>query len=299
VIRYSISPADQENRIEVHRPGWLDRSRKKLAEILKKSKHRFPALWSEIKDVYIILQESKCAFCERRLEGLPHGRVDQDVEHFRPKGNVKPWKVSTALVAAGVTLAQPAGSKAEPGYAHLAYHPLNYAMACKPCNSTLKRDYFPIAGSRQSSGKDPSMFAGERAYLIYPIGNVDEKPEDLIEFYGLSPRPRLKKGHGKLRGLVTIDFFKLDTGKTRAVRKTLMRGRAELIEKLVFALRLKAKATSSAERKQYQEAIDRSTTPSSEHTNCLRSFVRLYESNHAERETVYAGIMKYLDSVSN
>src|SRR5437016_4893660 len=140
-------------------------------------------------------------------------------------------------------------------------------MACKPCNSALKRDYFPIAGVRDSNGADPSAFTAERAYLIYPIGKIDDDPEDLIEFYALSPRPKVTKGLGHQRALVTIDFFRLDRGKNR---KTLMRGRAELVEKLVFALRLKANAGSAAERRQYQQAITRSITPSSEHTNCLR-----------------------------
>jgi hypothetical protein len=295
VIRYRITLGQLERKIEAHKPGWLDRSRSKLAKILTKARRRFPSLWSEIKDVYIHLQESKCAFCERRLEGLPYGRVEQDVEHFRPKGKVKAWELSAALAEEGVMFAQPADGKTEPGYARLAFHPLNYAMTCKPCNSALKWDYFPIRGVRKSNEADPSRFAAERAYLIYPIGRVDQDPENLIEFYGLSPRPTQTKGHGRLRALVTIEFFKLDKGKNR---KTLMRGRAELLEKLVFTLRLKAKAGSAAERNQYQQVIDRMTTNSSEHTNCLRSFVRLYESNPAEGERIYEGVKRFLDSVS-
>jgi hypothetical protein len=210
VIRYPITLAQLESKIEAHKPGWMARSRTKLAGILTKAKHRFPSLWSEIKDVYILHQESKCAFCERRLEGLPHGRVEQDVEHFRPKGKVKAWKLPAALSSAGIALAQPTAGTAEPGYARLAYHPLNYAMACNPCNSALKRDYFPIAGVRDSNGGDPAGFPAERAFLIYPIGSADDDPETLIEFYGLSPRPKLRAGHGRQRALVTIEFFKLD-----------------------------------------------------------------------------------------
>ena len=42
------------------------------------------------------------------------------------------------------------------GYYLLAYHLLIYAVACKPCNSGLKKDYFPIAGDYDLTGEDPA-----------------------------------------------------------------------------------------------------------------------------------------------
>src|SRR5262245_10956839 len=111
----------------------------------------FKSLWSDIKQVYIDLQLSKCCFCEKSLEA----KIEQDVEHFRPKAAVTAWKVPARLTKAGVTATQPSGAQSEPGYSQLAYHPLNYAMACKQCNSVLKKNYFPIAGARKFGGNDP------------------------------------------------------------------------------------------------------------------------------------------------
>jgi len=80
-------------------------------------------MWSEIKQVFIDLQERKCAFCERPLES----KKEYDVEHFRPKGSVKPWKPTAALIAAGVTINQT--TTKEPGYHLLPYNLLNYTVA--------------------------------------------------------------------------------------------------------------------------------------------------------------------------
>jgi len=131
--------------------------------------------------------DCKCAFCERSLESKKYGKIEQDVEHFRPKASVKNWPVPAALKKLGVApTAVPAGAK---GYHLLPHHLFNYAAACKPCNSVLKKDYFPIAGAYATDGSDPAaLTAGEQPYLIYPIGQVDDDPETLIDFHGTSPR---------------------------------------------------------------------------------------------------------------
>ena len=43
-------------------------------------------IWSEVKGVFMRLQNEKCGFCERRLTDEEHGKVEHDVEHFRPDG---------------------------------------------------------------------------------------------------------------------------------------------------------------------------------------------------------------------
>jgi hypothetical protein len=297
MIRYAVSEPDLRRRIEAHKNGWFARAAQELERIRKTRarKIEFRPLWREIKDVYILLQHSKCAFCEKRLEGLPLGRVEQDAEHFRPKSVVKPWKVSRSLSAAGVTVTQPAGGTTEPGYAGLAYHPLNYAMACKTCNSALKKNFFPIRGSRKSKGTTIASLAQEQPYLIYPIGIIDEDPETLIEFYGLSPRARAADGFERHRALVTIDIFKLDKGKNR---KTLMRGRAELVEKLYFALTLRAKAGTPRERAAFDKAVTRMRREDMEHASCLRCFEALYQHDPKEAADVYAVVKTFLETVS-
>ena len=55
--------------------------------------------------------------------------------------------------------------------------------------------------------------AGERPFLLYPIGDTDDDPEDMIEFAGLSPQVK-GTGFRRQRALVTIWLFDLN-GKWR------------------------------------------------------------------------------------
>ncbi len=55
-------------------------------------------------------------------------------------------------------------------------------MSCKTCNSTLKKNLFPIEGTRDSGSTDPSKMKSEKALLIYPIGDFDTDPQELIAF---------------------------------------------------------------------------------------------------------------------
>src|SRR5262249_27335616 len=158
------------------------------------------SIWSEVKPVYMVLQHNKCAFCEREMDRYA---IEQDVEHFRPKGSVKAWKPSKKLVEAGVAVTV-APAKGKGDYL-LPYNIFNYAAACKPCNSTLKKDYFPIAGKYKLNGTDPTKLSTEKSYLVYPIGAIDDDPETLIEFHGTSPRPVTASGHKRNRALVTIE----------------------------------------------------------------------------------------------
>ena len=206
MIRVSTTTAALLAAIEAHRPGWLSRAEARTEALAAAAVDpEFPSLWSEIKEVYISLQHSKCAYCEKEPEYQP---IEHDVEHYRPKRDVVRWVVPRALARQGIVVNQPTHG-GEPGYPLLAYNPLNYAAACKTCNSILKRTYFPIAGTRNATARDPAGMAGERPFLLYPIGDADDDPEDLIEFAGLSPQAR-GTGFRKQRALVTIWLFDLN-----------------------------------------------------------------------------------------
>ena len=97
----------------------------------------------------------------------------------------------------------------------LAYDPFNYAVACKPCNTVLKANYFPIAGQRRRAARRPPSRDTERPFLIYPIGDLDDDPEDLIAWRGCHPLPANARGFDGLRAMVTIAIFKLDDPNER------------------------------------------------------------------------------------
>ena len=68
--------------------------------------------------------------------------------------------------------------------------------------------------------------------MIFPLGDLDDDPSELIMFHGLSPQPR-RDGFDRLRALVTIELFGLDDHRKR---KGLLLDRARAIERLYFAL---------------------------------------------------------------
>lgn len=294
MIRYAVTKAQLDALIAAEEPTWPARAAARTEEFRQKGFYEEKSsIWSEVKVVYMRLQGlGKCAYCEREMEPPELGKIEQDVEHFRPKGNVKAWKAPKALRDAGVVLtAPPPGGK---GYHLLPYHPLNYAAACKPCNSTLKSDYFPILGTYDLTAEDPATLTAEGACLIYPLGDIDDDPETLIEFHGTSPRPIHASGVKNHRALVTIEFFKLDDS---AKRKNLFRDRAILIMGL-FPLLEKTTQGTAAKRAAAKATVDGFLNPRLRHLNCARNFKRLYAQDRAEAEKFYDAAVKLMSTIS-
>lgn len=300
MTRVEVSASKLRQLIREHNPTWLDRARAQTKALEAGTPEpEFRALWSDIKDVYIRLQGGdhggKCAYCEKWLEATP---IEHDVEHFRPKAAIARWNIPDHLLAefqaGGLRVNQPAQGN-EPGYRLLAYHLLNYAAACKQCNSVLKRNLFPITGKRRSDARDPGRLKSEGALLIYPIGHIDDDPETLIEFRGISPRPKARGGFDRLRAMATIEVFELDDWRER---KSLIRDRVEWIEKLFCALRQRDRGGPPEDVNTARKAIARLTSTTFRHANCLRSFLRLYESNPDEARAILADALEYLASYS-
>jgi hypothetical protein len=294
VIRISVTAAALRAKIEAVKPGWEDRMKARVAALKMAADPDFANEWSDVKDAYIELQSSKCAFCEKPLEG----KIEQDVEHFRPKGAVVAWPVPAAL-ATEITRAgfkfvlTPKGSK---GYKYLAYHPLNYVTACKTCNSVRKKNYFPIAGRRRLGGRDPADLAVERPYLIYPLSDIDTDPERLIEFAAITPRPKAGlAAFDRLRARVTIAFFGLDDLDGR---KDLLIDRFETLEKVYLALKGRTGFPTAADRATAAQVVAAYQTGRKRHTNCMKHFVALFNRNPKRAERLFQDAVAYLKSVS-
>jgi hypothetical protein len=297
MIRYPIALLDLRARIVAIEPTWFSRTAHATASLPAQPKATdFPELWTEVKDVYIKLQHSKCAFCEKPLEG----RIEQDVEHFRPKTKVKPWDIPQALVDAGIVVSQPAGGgrqsdRSELGYRFLAYHPFNYAAACKPCNSVFKGNLFPIAGKREGDATDPPAHSKERPYLIYPIGDLGDDPETLITFDGAVPQAASPGGHDRFRAQVTIAIFKLDDP---VERKVFYEGRARAIESLFLNLEAIRRDDDPRLVRAARVNVARMLRDSEPYANCLRCFHQTFQRSRDEAVAIFKGISAWLDSVS-
>lgn len=206
---------------------------------------------------------------------------------------MKPWKVPEHLAALGIKATAVPHEKR--GYFLLPYHLFNYAAACKPCNSALKSDRFPIAGTYNLTSEDPAQLKNEKPYLIYPIGDCDTDPEQLIRFHGVSPQPVAMRGYRRHRALVTIEFFKLDDLNRR---KHLIRERAVIIIALFPQLEKLSQDVSAADKAKARQIVEGFTQPTAPHTNCARSFRDLFGIHPDAAKAIFDKAVQLIESTS-
>lgn len=271
MIRYAVTERRLRHLIKERKSNWLDKAEQATTRL--KAAGAFSDIgpeWGNIKPVYMDLQHNKCGFCERLLPPEEFGRGEHDVEHFRPKRQAVKWppRSRTDLNYSFAT-----GAAYPNGYYWLAYDPLNYLTACKTYNSNRKRDYFPIAGVRGlAHAAARELLQQEKPFLIYPLGSIDQKPEELIGFVGILPVPKASRGHRKNRAEITIDFFSLD------LREELLRQRFGVIARLIG--HLENRESSNAQRRQRaNRRIDEIIADDAEHANCARSYLDLFEED--------------------
>lgn len=136
-------------------------------------------------------QHNKCCFCEKDQED-EYGAV----EHFRPKGGYKINKEQKKLTT--------------PGYYWLAYTWSNLLFVCGPCNTSHKKNYFPLVDETRRASSHLSSVEEEEAYLIDPYGTKD--PRDHIYFDFNLP------AHKDIFGQKTIEICGLDRDSLNTAR---------------------------------------------------------------------------------
>lgn len=280
-----ITQAHLESLIENHKPGWLRRAKLRTDQyrIAGKVTHT-THIWSEVKEVFMRIQGNKCAFCEREFEGVNHGKGEIDVEHFRPKNNLRKWKVSNEYMALGIPVKNPQENTG--GYYLLSYNFMNYSNACGPCNQAIKSDIFPILGDYNTAMEDPvSESSAEEPLLIYPIGTSDQDCEELIEFEGAIPKTKHSVGKEFQRAITTIVFFSLSNANTRGI---LFKERCDQI--VILGLLLFNGSPSST----VDLLIKSFTSDTSKHANCARSFVRLVENDPGKARIIFEEAIAFI-----
>lgn len=291
MIRYDVTLDQLEVLVEQDTPGWINRAQSRTDSFRGEGRYKERnTIWREVKSVFMEIQgDGKCCFCERKLESGELGRYELDIEHFRPKGKIKAWPVPQFLRKTKISFTPP--PTAGHGYYLLPYHLLNYTVACKPCNSGLKKSYFPIGGTYDLNGDDPRQMRAEQPWLLYPIGHVDVDPEEVISFYGILPQSISMEPVLRQRGLVTITFFGLDDVIRR---KRLMQERAMLI----FCLLQQLKKAYDWKDMNASAFVKSMLDEAAAHTNCVRSFVRLFRSDRAAADRVATAAYEYCCSGS-
>lgn len=304
MIRYPITRTELEGRIEHYGRNDLGKTRATWLGLARSRTERFrevhhyaesKSIWSEIKPVFMRLQHNKCAFCERRLESAEHGgAIEHALEHFRPKGTVSRWDTTEV---AGQPVDFPLGDAAEVGYYWLAYDLMNYSASCHTCNSPLKSSYFPIAGPRGSVPADmespdaalAALDAVEKPYLVYPIGNRDADPEEIMTFAGIVAVP--KSAAGRRRAEVMIDFFKLNE------REELRRERAEKLCDIDKALTVIGSDATAAKKIAACRDLERLKASGSPHASCVRAMSALCVADPDAAESLFNEAREFLESL--
>jgi len=295
MIRYPINLDELKNRIDKEKPSWRRRATTATNYYTSKGAYSEPPkdttapspFWAEIKWVYLDLQRRKCAYCERRPSSWAG---DYAIEHFRPKSRVDDWPTVDHPKQASFAFASNGG--ASQGYYLIAYHILNYTAACSQCNTRLKRNFFPIHSSRDIKTADPiALLSSEQPYLIYPLGNHDTDPENLIGFDGIIPCPKTSSSsHDHRRAEVTIDLLGLQ------VREELLRERASILDSLIDDLVDEHNHPDPQRRRKARNAILRSQSRGSEHSSCAKCFVALYRRDPVSAKQIAKDATRYLNS---
>lgn len=286
MIRYPVTEAELEQRVDAAVASWRSRTATRTARFIAAGGYdESSSIWSEIKPVFMKLQNDKCAYCERQLASADSGgAVEHDLEHFRPKSSVVVWPDG-----AGFSFAT--GTASPAGYFWLAYHLLNYSVACKKCNTGLKLNYFPVPASRGRVPASPTaLAAAETPFLVYPLGDLDDDPAEVITFRGITAIAAKRTGSRRRRADVTIQFFRLNT------REELLRERARLLDSLGNLLEtINDPASSAARVATARQTVRRMVRPDAEHSACVAAMTRLYVSDVTQARTLIEDARAYLD----
>lgn len=182
VVRGAEPPA-----LALKRGGQLPAARRKLASGAKLVRGDLSG-YEEARDSLYESQYRKCGYCEDSMK-----KMYEPVEHFRP-----------ALRA----LRGP--SFPEYGYWWLAWTWENLLFACSICNSSHKKDYFPLAGGSSVMIPEDPLPSTEDAVLVDPANPYDSDPMDLIVFQPVGDRWVPTGRAGDARGAAIVRLLGLD-----------------------------------------------------------------------------------------
>lgn len=282
MIRYAASPEQLIASVNAIDANWKTKADARTAKFIADGGYAEASpIWSTVKPVFMALQKNKCVFCERQFESQLYGKIEFDLEHFRPKSSVAAWPVAGRHPH---SYDFPTGGDNPAGYFWLPYELSNYAASCKVCNTVMKLNYFPVAKARATA---PGDLRAEKAFLCYPLGAFDDDPESLVSFIATTAVPKAKSGHKRRRGEIIIDFFELNK------REQLHRERATFIIMLGNAL---ANLAAGIGDQSDQQMVQRLQEPDMPHASCLRSFKKAWSRDQAFGKKILKACKTYFVS---
>ncbi len=199
--------------------------------------------WGEVKEALWKYQDHKCCFCERQRDP----NRESDVDHFRPKlvRNNEP-------------------TQNHKGYWWLAYKWENLFFVCSECNSTYKKNSFPLINERDRAFTKDDDLLLERPYLLDP---ATDYPERFIIYDYTNPKAPLlvsSANDHECRGKRTIEVLGLNKNTD------LITGRAEKLNNMKIC----AKAINYMEMsdKDFGDQLDKNIERLKSHINSKSQF---------------------------
>jgi len=174
---------------------------------------------ADVKKALTDLQKGICCYCESHYDVTGYG----EVEHFRPKGGWKQDKEDKKLH--------------HPGYYWLAYKWENLMYACKKCNLTYKKNFFPLEEPDKRFKEDTLDISLEKPLLINPY--EEQHPENHLTFDGPVIRALSEEG------TASIIYYGLDRVSLEEERR-----------KIFNPLNALAKAAKLLQGKDKEETVD-------------------------------------------
>lgn len=199
--------------------------------------------WGEVKKELHEYQHGKCCFCERKRDA----NRESDVDHYRPK-----------LAKDN----EPAPN--HNGYWWLAYKWENLFFVCSECNSTYKKNSFPLINEGDRAFTKDDDLLQERPYLLNP---AIDNPEEFIIYDYTNPKvpvPVSSTNDHEGRGGKTIEVLGLNNNTD------LITGRAEKLKNMEICA--KAIIYMEMSEKDFGDKLDDQINSLKSHINAKSRF---------------------------
>lgn len=287
-----VSAIDSALGTAKRRQAWWAKAHSDFLRAVNERTHDAKkAYWSEIKEAYITLQCSKCAYCETPMPQGSKALIAYDVEHHRPKSATTHWPTAEMIKLLGITYTVNAGRSR--GYPELAHHPYNYAVACKVCNSPYKSSFFPILGKPDATSYVVAQLnKQEHPAIPLPLGEWGEDPGLFLTFEGFIAVPASNDQLLRKRAQVVIDFFELNR------RPDLLLGRATAIVVAYQHLKELKQPDLASDVAMAQAWVDGDLSQTAPFAAAVRAFKLLYDTDESRAREIVRLANSYISKKS-
>lgn len=183
-----------------------------------------------VKETLKRAQYGKCCYCESKFLSTSYGAV----EHFRPKGGVQQNERQDLQY---------------PGYYWLAYDWNNLLFSCERCNTSHKRNLFPLLDETKRAVSHHDDITKEQPLLINP---AQEDPQEHLHFREEAVIGDTEKG---LQTIEALGLMRKDLWNERHSHLSILKALHDVLE--ACHRLVKSGYNSTSLMKEAEEAAER------------------------------------------